>query len=108
MDYYVLVDRKQSWSSINSCEMYRFTWISLSTFDVYETTVDPSYGNWTTRGWQHLSLTDTPWGVYTGLKPTKKRTKSNVQVITADSKPQLLVSCESQDLACDVVMKAQL
>jgi hypothetical protein len=85
--------------------MYRYTWIELDTLEIWETTVDESYRNWQKKGWDQLSQGDQPYGIYTGLRKSQRTSRQGYGILTADSRPELLLPIESQDLACDVVLK---
>jgi len=99
---YILVERT-SRQGRNGVTFWRFTFYCLSDGLFYETTVDNTYDNFRKSGWDHLADDPCPWGVYTGLTRTKRRTREGMPVITADSLPRIQTRCESQEEAIAVV-----
>jgi hypothetical protein len=104
---YVLVNRERFTSQLNGTAMWRLTWVCLDDMSVWEMTVDSSMDNYLKRGWRGIVNDDRPWGVYTGLKRTGRTNKHGTPILTADSRPERIIPIESQDLACDVIIKAQ-
>ena len=97
-DEYILIDRR-SQPGRNGTRMWRLTWQRIRDNTHWETTVDSSYRNFRGQGWDHLVEHACPWGVYTNLTTTARRTQQGLGVITADSRPDILVRVEDQDQA---------
>ena len=90
---YILVECN-SQPSRNGVTMWRMTFYCLDDGSLWETTVDPTYKNFRRSGWDHIVEHDNPWGVYEGMKRTKRKTQDGTPVLSADSKPHLQIRCE--------------
>lgn len=90
---YILIDRQEQVSRLNGGTMWRLTFYSIDDGTVHEMTVDSSYRNFSRQGWDVVVHAANPWGVYTGLKRTRRVTRQKVPVITADSKPNIVYHC---------------
>ena len=91
----LLVKLQKQRSIINQCPMYRITWYCLDTGKIYESTIDESYANY--KNWKNLVESAKPFGAYENLKKSKKTTKAGIPVISADSKPQLILPLDEQE-----------
>jgi hypothetical protein len=98
---------------LNQSIIYRIRFIDSETGQVYTTTVDTSYENYTRSGWDKIVNSDNPYGVYKGLKITNKRDRDGDQVINADSRPELTlpltlgqVKSAIEDLVKEIEAKA--
>ena len=87
---YVLVDIDEHMGRLNGTTMWRITWVDGQDSSIWETTVDPTYRNFTRSGWDRIVESENPWGVYTGLVRSSRTTEGGVAVLTADSHPQLI------------------
>lgn len=103
---YILIDKQQS-RSRTGARLWRLTWVCLDDFTRWETSIAEDMDNFLNNGWRSVCNNPTPWGVYVGLKRTSKTNKEGIPIITADSKQERIISIESQDLACDVIMAAK-
>lgn len=92
---YILVERN-SQPSRNGVTMWRLTFYCLDDGSLWEMTVDPTYKNFRRSGWDHIVESECPWGVYTGLRRTRRITRTNMPVLTADGLPELIYRCEDQ------------
>jgi hypothetical protein len=90
-DRYILVDRTEQVSRLNGGVFHRFTWYSVEDGTYWETDADSAYNNYRRNGWDHLVVDANPYGSYQGLSRTDRTAQSGLGVITADSKPALLV-----------------
>lgn len=90
---YILIDRQEQTSRLNGGTMWRLTFYCIDDGTVHEMTVDSSYRNFSRQGWDQVVHTPNPWGVYAGLKRTRRTTRQGVPVITADSKPNIVHPC---------------
>ena len=81
---------------MNGGEYYRITWVDTETLQMYETDVQDTYRNFLKNGWGHIVSTK-QYGLYTNLLPRSSQSKSGMQVITADSYPQLMTYATQQE-----------
>lgn len=93
---YVLVE-KTSRRGKNGVTMWRLTFYNLDDGVLYETTVDPTYDNFRRSGWDRLVDESEPWGIYSGLKRTRRTTAQGFPVVTADGRPQCQEPCTYQE-----------
>jgi hypothetical protein len=100
-DEYILIDRSVR-PGRNGVDMWRLTWQRISDNTIWETTVDSSYRNFRRQGWDHLVDHECPWGVYRNLTATARKTADGVGVITADSRPDLVVRLDDHAEAVDL------
>lgn len=98
---YILLDIEQR-RGFNGVDFYRLTFQHLDTNQIVEMTVDRTYKNFHSSGWNHVIDDPCPWGVYTDLKQTRRTTRSGHSVVTADSPARILVRLESQQQALDL------
>lgn len=103
---HLLVKLQKQRSIINHCPMYRITWYDVDTGTVYETTVDESYNNFAKNGWEYLVNQANPFGAYENLKVSNKTTKLGIPVISADSRPQMIMSLRDETEALEVMEAA--
>jgi hypothetical protein len=96
-DQYILVDCQESISHLNGGRFWRMVFVSLADGTQHEMTVDPAYTNFKRSGWNHIVADPYPYGVYTGLKRTKKTTKRGIPVVSADGKARLIYRCENDE-----------
>ena len=92
---YILVNIEESISHLNGGRYWRLTFVSLDDGTTHEMTVDPAYTNFKRSGWNHIVEDPYPFGVFTGLKRTTKKTKSGVPVVSADGKARIVYRCEN-------------
>jgi hypothetical protein len=105
---YILVDITESVSHLNGGRYWRLTFMSLDDGTTHEMTVDPAYTNFKRSGWNHIVEDPYPYGVYGGLKRTKKVTKKGIPVVSADGKARRTYLCENdEELAALVAANAK-
>jgi hypothetical protein len=97
-DEYILIDRREQ-PGKNGVTMWRLTFQSIQDNEIVEMTVDPTYRNFKTQGWDHVVRHDCPYGVYRGLRRTSRQTASGVTVVSADSLASITHRCESHEQA---------
>jgi hypothetical protein len=90
---YILVNIDQSISHLNGGRYWRLTFVSLDDGTQHEMTVDPAYTNFKKSGWNHIVEDPYPYGVYSGLRRTSKKTRSGVPVVSADGKARIVYRC---------------
>ena len=84
----VLVNIEELYSHLNLGRYYRIEWLDVDRCEISQTAVDPQYNNY--RHWRHLVEQPTiPYGIYSNLITTSKRTRGGLGVISADSLPHL-------------------
>ena len=109
---YLLVDISTKNSTRGTGDyIYEVDFIDLDDFEYYTTTVDPTMRNWTRCNWNTICYGDIPYGVYTGLIRTAKKTKENTRVISADSYPQCLSPLsadETTELVSEIILKKNM
>ena len=100
MTYYCLSDIQESHGYHNDKVLFTLTWFDVYTLEIFQTTVDPTYRNFTSSGWNRIIKDASPWGVYTDLKRTGKTNKQHRQIISADSRP-----VKTEDLTLDEISR---
>lgn len=105
---YVLIDLHTGTSRITAAAYWQLTFYELGTGRLWEMSVDSSYRNFSRLGWDRVVLSDNPWGAYTGLKTTRRRTQRGAGVITADSRAQQVWAARDQLEACELAAADQL
>jgi hypothetical protein len=93
---YILIDRKQSTSRITGAAFWQLTFYCLQTGELVEMSVDSSYRNFQRSGWDHIVLSDNPWGAYSGLRRSSRVTRTGSAVLSADSRPQQVWAAKDQ------------
>jgi hypothetical protein len=94
---YILVDIAQSVSHLNGGRYWRLTFVSLDDGTTHEMTVDPAYTNFRRSGWNHIVEDPYPFGVYSGLKRTKKTTTKGTPVVSADGRARIVYRCANDE-----------
>lgn len=107
MRQYILVDRQEQMSRLNHVRMWRLTFYSLDDGHLFETTVDASYRNFRSQGWDHVVEDPSPWGVYEGLRRSSRRTAEGMPVLTADSGVRLVWRADDLQQALRLVQADQ-
>lgn len=103
---YLLTRIEHEFGRLNSNSIHRIYWLDLEDMEEYVTVVDESYRNFTRSGWHALCYySDTPYGIYTGLVRTAKKTRAGVSVISADSYPQLIEPLTRDELIAVIEFK---
>ena len=100
-DEYILIDITEQ-PGKNGVTMWRLTFQSIQDNEVVEMTVDPTYRNFKTQGWNQVVQHHCPWGVYTGLRRTARKTRTGITVVSADSLASVTHRCESHEQALDL------
>jgi len=100
---WVLVARHSQASRINGVQMWRLTFYCLRSGELWEMTVDSSYRNFHRQGWDHVVSAASPWGVYQGLRRTRRRTREGMPVLTADGAAELIWRAQDLDQALQLV-----
>lgn len=90
---YILVNCEEGRSQLNGGRFWRLTFQSIDDGTTHEMTVDPTYNNFKKSGWDRVVTDPYPYGVYEGLKRTKKTTKRGVPVVSADGTARLIYRC---------------
>ena len=90
---YILVNIEEGRSQLNGGRYWRLTFVSIDDGLTYEMTVDPTYNNFKKSGWDHVVQDDYPFGIYTGLKQTKKKTARGTPVVSADGAARIVYRC---------------
>ena len=100
---YILVDITESVSHLNGGRYWRLTFVSLDDGTTHEMTVDPAYTNFKRSGWNHIVADPYPYGVYTGLKRTRKTTTKGTPVVSADGKARIVYRCANDEELAELV-----
>ena len=100
---YVLVERTSRNSRLNGVTMWRLVFYSLDDGTLWEMTVDSSYRNFRSQGWDHLVQDDNPWGVYEGLRRSDRLTAEGMPILTADAAAERVWRAEDRDQALRLV-----
>lgn len=80
----VLVAIEELHSTLNLGRYYRIEWLDVDTCQILQTSVDSQYNNY--RHWRTIVENNhIPYGIYSNLILTDKRTRSGYGVISADS-----------------------
>ena len=88
---YLLTKIEHKFGTKNQNSIYDIHWFDLTDSELYVTIVDESYRNFVRSNWNQMVYGDTPYGIYTGLVRTARRTRDGTLVISADSHPQQLM-----------------
>ena len=99
---YILIGKNSEHSIHNDCPMWRLTWYCIDDGSLWEMTVDETFRNW--PHWRNF-VTNKTWGIYTAIRRTKRLSRSNLRVASADSRPELVESLASQAQAHDLAQK---
>jgi len=91
MAEYILADIERKIGQRHNTWIWDITWVEPLTLEVLMTVVDESMRNYTRSHWDHIVAGDIPHGIYTGLRTTARRDQVGLQVISADSIPQLVI-----------------
>jgi hypothetical protein len=84
---FILILKEQHYSQLNGGTYYLLTWLDPETNEVYETSVDKVYANY--KNWQTIVESKNYAGIYYNLKISRRTTKQNRKIISADSDPIL-------------------
>lgn len=90
---YLLVDVTEGRSQLNGGRFWRLTFVAIEDGQTYEMTVDPAYDNFKRNGWDHVVGDEYPYGVYTGLRRTARKTSRGTPVISADGQARMVYRC---------------
>ena len=101
---YILVDITEGRSQLNGGTFWRLTFHGLDDGATYEMTVDPTYTNFKRSGWDRVVKDEYPYGVYTGLRRTKKVTNKGVPIISADGSARIIYRCENDEELARLVL----
>ena len=96
-DQYILVNIDEGRSQLNGGTYWRLTFVSLDDGTTHEMTVDPTYNNFKRSGWNQIVNDEYPYGVYTGLRRTKKITNRGIPVVSADGPARIVYRCEDDE-----------
>lgn len=96
MKQFILLKIEERRSKMNGGEYFRLTWVDTETLQMYETDVQDTYRNFIKNGWRHI-VTTKQYGLYTNLLTRSSQSKQGMQVITADSYPQLLTIASQKE-----------
>jgi len=91
----VLIERK--FGPLNQVLIEELTWLDLTDLKQLTTTLDPTYRNY--KNWHSVLTAKIPTGIYTNLELTGRLDKNDTPVISADSKPELLLPVDNDTLA---------
>jgi hypothetical protein len=86
-----------------STTCWRWRWVGVEEGEVLETTTDSTMRNWVTKGWKALSEDPRPWGVYTNIHASGRKTNQGVQVANADHRAVIEHRFDDQDAAKQAV-----
>lgn len=103
---YLLTKIEHEFGKLNSNSIHRIYFLDLEDMEEYVTIVDESFRNFTRSNWHTLCYyQDTPYGIYTGLVRTAKKTKAGTPVISADSYPQMIEPLTREELIAVIEFK---
>ena len=95
-DQYILIDLEQR-PGRNGVRFWRLTFQNLMTNEMAQMKVYPTYTNFRRSGWDHVVEHDCPWGVYSGLRLTRRFTREGLPVLSADSAASIVYRAESHE-----------
>jgi hypothetical protein len=99
---YILIDRTQR-PGRNGVSFWRLTFYCIDDGTCLDMTVDATYRNFRGSGWDHVVTDPCPWAVYTDLVRTRRVTNEGLTVLSADSRPRVMVGLASQQEALDLM-----
>jgi hypothetical protein len=105
---YLLVDINTKLSKRGTGDyIYEVGFVDLEDLCYYVSVVDPTMRNWTRCNWELICTGSIPYGAYTGLIRTERRTQQNTPVISADSYPQMITPLSESDII-DILQYRQI
>jgi hypothetical protein len=100
---YILLDITADLSRLNNSRMWRISWYCVTDNTQWEMIVDESYANFRRSHWDRIVDSDQPWGLYTGLRRTTKKTTSGAAILNADSRPQTIITTTQHEAVISAV-----
>jgi hypothetical protein len=104
-DSWILINIEQQ-PGRNGVVMSRLTFQNIDSNEIAEMTVDPTYTNYRKSGWDRVVQDECAWGIYEGLRLTKRTTREGLPVITADSPARIIYRCENHNEALDLAERS--
>lgn len=96
---YLLTDIRTKHSKRGTGDyIYEVEFLDIDDLHVYVSVVDPTMRNWTRCNWELICEGEIPYGAYSGLIRTARKTQEGISVISADSYPQLICPMTEQEL----------
>jgi hypothetical protein len=92
---YVLTDITRKLGRLNQSDIWDLTWLDTDQLKIYMMVVDSSYRNYSK--WRHI-IDNNCLGIYTGMRLTNRRDHDGVEVMSADSQPQLISLSTEQEI----------
>ena len=94
-DNYLLVCRESFEASrLTGSPFWRLTFMQVTddyTCELFHCDVDESMDNFTRSGWREIVTKPNPLAVYGGLRLSKRTSSDGLPVITADSRPKVVI-----------------
>ena len=101
---YILTEIERKSGKLNGSIIYVFHLIDTETLEKYESVIDTSYRNYTRCGWDQIINSQSPLGIYKGLRITTAKTNKGKKVINADSYP-IQVASATMDQIIEIVQE---
>lgn len=97
---YLLYSITKNNSYLTGGIVWRLRWVNIYTGDEFDTLIDSTMRNFAL--WQDILNDPSPWGLYSGLKFSNKKTSHRRPVATADVVPVCFDKVENQDEAREI------
>lgn len=102
----ILSDITRRHGHINDSEIFELTWLAIETLEIWTTTVDTTYRNYTRSGWREI-IDQHQLGIYENLRATAKTDRDQLKVISADSYPQLVETLTESEIEQMIELRQQ-
>jgi len=94
----ILADVTTKIGHLNGTYIHDVTLLDPVDLQLHTCVVDESYRNYTRSGWDKILERPIQYGLYGGLRETKKTNKEGFPVISADSRPLLIEPLTQADV----------
>ena len=101
---YILSDITRKIGSRHNTWIYELTWVDPDDLRIYAMIVDESFRNYSK--WQHIIDVEA-LGIYTGLKRKDGQDKDGLNIMNADSTPQLIEFLTPEDIVTYIELRQQ-
>ena len=94
----ILADVTTKIGHLNGSYIHDVTLLCPVTLDLHTCIVDEHYRNYHSSGWDRILKRPIQYGLYGGLRETKRTNSEGFPVISADSRPELIEKLTQADV----------
>jgi hypothetical protein len=94
----ILADVTTKIGHLNGSYIHDVTLLCPVTLDLHTCVVDEHYGNYTRCGWDRILERPIKYGLYGGLRETKRTNTEGFPVISADSRLELIEALTEEEV----------